>query len=70
MKARKSWQDKDIDNIPKELLKIIIIISFDMGWNKRTTRKSYDSLSGHAFMIRCQTGMIIGLTTNKKMQHL
>ena len=38
-----------------------------MGWNKRTTRKLFDSLSEHAFMIGCQTGMIIGLmATNKK----
>ena len=41
-------------------------MSFDMGWNKSTTEKLYDSLSGHAFMIGCQTGMVIGLMTKNK----
>ena len=30
-KAIKEWQDKDVDNIPKEILKIGIKMSFHMG---------------------------------------
>ena len=38
-----------------------------MGWNKRATRKLYDSIPGHGFMICYHTEKVIDyLTMNKK----
>ena len=36
-----------------------IIASYNMGWNKCPTGIVYDSLSGHAFLVGCRTGMVI-----------
>ena len=44
-------------NNEKEQVKLTV--SFDMGWNKRTSGNRYDSLSGHAFYIGCLTQQII-----------
>ena len=37
-----------------------------MGWQKRSTRKIYDSMSEHGFMIRCWSGNIIGFKVKFK----
>ena len=44
-------------NNEKEQVKLTV--SFDMGWNKRSSGNRYDSLSGHAFYIGCLTQQII-----------
>ena len=36
-----------------------LTISYDMGWNKRSSGHRYDSLSGHAFAIGAYTRRII-----------
>ena len=36
-----------------------LTVSFDMGWNKRSSGNRYDSLSGHAFYIGCLSQQII-----------
>jgi len=38
---------------------LVPVVSFDMGWNKRSSGNRYDSLSGHAFYIGCLTQQII-----------
>ena len=40
--------------------KIGLTVSFDMGWNKRSSGHRYDSLSIHAFIIGVYTRRIIG----------
>ena len=40
--------------------KIGLTVSYDMGWNKRSSGHRYDSLSGHAFIIGAYTRRIIG----------
>ena len=37
-----------------------------MGWNKQSTGKVYDSLSGHGFVIGCLTRKVIGYGVRKK----
>ena len=37
-----------------------------MGWQKRSTGKIYDSLSGHAFTIGATTGKVIGFMVKSK----
>ena len=37
-----------------------------MGWNKRSTGKVYDSLSGHGFIIESLTKKVIGFGVRKK----
>ena len=46
-KDYKTWQD----NQPSEREKVKLTVSFDMGWQKRSSGNRYDSLSSHALMI-------------------
>ena len=39
--------------------KIGLTVSYDMGWNKRSSGHIYNSLSGHAFIIGAHTRRII-----------
>ena len=48
--AIKVWHEKDLTNIPHHILKLGLAISFDIGWQKRSTEKLYDSLSGHGLL--------------------
>ena len=40
--------------------------SFDMGWQKRNSGHTYDSLSGHDFVIGCNSKKIIGSVLSSK----
>ena len=55
-----------MNNLPEEIHNIGIAVSYDMGWNKRSTGKVYDSLSGHGFIIGCLTRKVIGYGVRKK----
>ena len=48
------WKDKETN--PKE---VPLTVSFDMGWNKRSSGTKYDSISGHSFLLGSQTKKII-----------
>ena len=61
-----AWHEKRLEDIPNEILVLGITISFDMGWQKRSTGKLYDSLSGYAYKIGCHTNQIIGLSVKCK----
>ena len=50
-------QSKKIKTV--EALTIGINVSFDMGWQKRSTGRNYDSRSGHAFLIGLNTKKVI-----------
>ena len=53
----------DIDEQEKKML----IVSFDMGWQKRSTGRSYNSLSGQAFLIGTKTGKVIAMLVKAKI---
>ena len=57
--AIKAWFVKDEPSIPDELNRVGLGVSYDMGWQKRSTGMVFDSISGHAFMIECRTGEVI-----------
>ena len=48
-------------NIPDVIKKIGIAVSYDMGWQKMSTGRVYDSISGHGYLIGCRTGKILGM---------
>ena len=52
-------------DVPADILKIRIAVSYDMRWIKQSMRKVYDSLSGHIFIIGCRTGNVIGMKIKK-----
>lgn len=56
----------DSINVPVEILPIIIIISYDMGWQKRSTGRIYDYISGHGFMICYNTAKVVAVGTKLK----
>jgi len=65
-KAMDDFINEKWEDVPADILKIGITVSYDMGWNKRSTGKVYDSLSGHAFIIGCRTGNVIGMMVKKR----
>ena len=46
---------------------VLLTVSFDMGWQKRSSGNRYDSLSGHAFMIGARTKNIIQCNVSSKL---
>jgi hypothetical protein len=40
--------------------------SIDMGWSKRSAGRSYDSPSGHSFLVDCRTGLILAVEIYSK----
>ena len=48
-------------------LQVGITVSFDMGWNKRSSGNRYHSLSGHALMICHLSKKIVGAIVSSKM---
>ena len=53
-------------SIPACIKRLKIVASYDMGWNKRSTCRVYDSLSGHAFLIGCRSGKVISFGVRAK----
>ena len=49
-----------------DLHRIGISVTYDMGWQKRSTGRIYDSLSGHGFFIGCISGNIVQSGVMKK----
>ena len=52
--------------IPEEIKQLGIIVSYDMGWQKRSTGRIYDSLSGHGYMIGCLSGKVVSFGVRSK----
>jgi len=48
----------------------MITVSFDMGWNKRSSGNRYDSLSGHALAIGCLSNKILNVVVSSKICRL
>ena len=47
-----------------------LTVSFDIGWNKRSSGNKYDSLSDHAFYIDCLSQQIICAIVTAKQCHI
>ena len=45
---------------------IDLVVSFDMGWQKRSTGNSYNSPSGHAFLIGARTRKVVAMVVMAK----
>ena len=58
--------DGNYSQLPDELLSIGIAVSFDMGWQRRSTGRVYDNMSGHGFIIGCWTKNVVGFGLKKK----
>ena len=56
--------DETWKNYEKEQVKLTV--SFDRGWNERSSGNRYDSLSGHAFMCGCRSNMIVSTIITTK----
>ena len=56
----------DYKNLPKSCTPIGLSVSYDMGWQKRSSGKNYDSLSGHGFFVGCKNGRVISKGVLKK----
>ena len=65
-KATQAFFAGDDPNIPDLIKKVGIAVSYDMGWQKRSTGKLYDSLSGHGFIFGVRTGNVIGYQVKSK----
>ena len=52
--------------VPKDIDTIRVLVSFDMGWQKKGTGHNYDSNSGHAYLIGCRTSLVIGMLVYSK----
>ena len=65
-KATQAFFAGDDPNIPDLIKKVGIAVSYDMGWQKRSTGKLYDSLSGHGFIFGVRTGNVIGFQVKSK----
>lgn len=48
------WKEKKLNASDVKLT-----ISYDMGWNKRSSGNKYDSISGHGFILGKHTKMIL-----------
>ena len=53
------YNNKWIDLPIQDRERIGLVISYDMGWQRRSSGHAYNSLSGHAFAIGQYTGRII-----------
>ena len=46
--------------------KVKLTVTYDMGWQKRSSGRRYDSSSGHAFIIGARIKGIIGMVLYSK----
>ena len=61
------FRAREYTKMHKDLRRIGISISYDMGWQKRATGRIYDSLSGHGFFIGCLSKNVVNYgLLNKK----
>ena len=64
---KKGMDDETIEEKAKEVKKkeltelVGLDVAYDMGWQKRSSGRRYDSKSGHAFLIGLTTNKIIGV---------
>ena len=54
--AKKYVRQERWNDIPLRDFAIPVEVSFDMGWQKRSSGRVYDSLSGHGFLLDTELG--------------
>ena len=61
MEVKMTLMFKNMEILDWRLTNIAIglTFSYDMGWNKRSSGKTFDSLSGHAFFVGCHSRKIV-----------
>ena len=55
-----------LSNEDKKKNKVKLTVQYDMGWQKRSSGRRYDSSSGHAFIIGGRKKGIIGMVVYSK----
>ena len=53
-------------DIPIEIVKVQISVSFDMGWQKKGAGCNYNNNYGHTYLIGCRTEKVIGMLVYSK----
>ena len=48
-----------MQNNNKNIISVPLTISHDMGWQRRSTSRVYDSISGHGFLVGCRSHQVI-----------
>ena len=56
----------DLSDNDKNNNKVKLTVSHNMGWQKRSSGRRYDSSSGHAFIIRSRSNVIIRMVLYSK----
>ena len=59
---KKKWENNDPDR-----MEVSIAVSYDMGWQKRSSGRKYDSMSGHGILVGCRTGQVIEVEVLSKV---
>ena len=52
-------KNKKFEDLPESLGPHLLTVSYDMGWQKRSTGRNYDSLSGHGFYVGYSSGKVV-----------
>ena len=60
------FENEEYEKMLPCLRTIGIAVSYDMGWQKSSTGRVYDSLSGHGYLIGCRTRNVIAMGVLKK----
>ena len=56
----------DLDAWKKKTIRPLVNVSYDMGWQKRSSGHRYDSMSGHGLIIGEHTQKVLGYTVKIK----
>ena len=59
--------DDKFEEVNKQIGNVPLTISYDMGWNKRSGGRVFDSPSGHGYFIGCLTGNVIKMGVLSKI---
>ena len=59
---KKKWKYNEPGRLP-----VSIAVSYDMGWQKRSSGNRYDSMSGHGVLVGCRTKKVIDVIVFSKI---
>ena len=52
-------ENDDLQKLNDNLPSLGLTVSYDMGWQRRSGGRVYDSISGHGFLIGCRSKKVI-----------
>ena len=58
VKICEAINNKQFQEIFLKYLPVCLAVSYDMDWQKGSTGRVYDSLSGHVFFVKCRSGKV------------